>query len=85
MFTHIEDKFSNNILKKGSLFKFIYKLDTAEEIWFSIEYKKQQDMRVHFIKTGVWCYSNEMEDNQVYYARDMFKWDLWGREDADMC
>lgn len=85
MFTHIEDKFSNNILKKGSLFKFIYKLDTAEEIWFSIEYKKQQDMRVHFIKTGVWCYSNEIEDNQVYYARDMFKWDLWGREDADMC
>ncbi len=30
LFTHIEDQFSNNILKKGSLFKFIYKLDAIE-------------------------------------------------------
>jgi len=38
-------------------------------------------MRVHFIKTGVWASYKEMENNQVYYARDVFKWDTKKRED----
>ena len=84
MMTHIEDQYSNKVLKRGSLFKFIYKLE-EDNIWFSVEFKRQQEMKVHFIKTGVWCYSNDMEDNQVYYSRDAFKWDLDGREDKKTC
>lgn len=41
MLTHIEDQFSNQVLKRGSLFKFIYKLD-GDNIWFSVEFKRQQ-------------------------------------------
>jgi hypothetical protein len=33
----------------------------------------------------VWCYSPEMADEKPYYARDVFKWDTWGRDDAEMC
>ena len=75
MFTHIEDQFSNKVLQKGSLFKFVYKIDGLEDIWFSIEFKRQQEMRVHFVKTGMWCHHSEMEENQVYYARDIFNLD----------
>lgn len=80
MLTNIEDQYSNKVLKRGSLFKFIYKLDCLEEIWFSIEYKRQQEMRVHFIKTGVWCYHRNMETSQAYYARDVFKIDPNARD-----
>ena len=31
-------------------------------------------MRVHFIKTGVWIDTKELDNNQVYYARDIFKY-----------
>ena len=81
MITHIEDQFSNHVLKKGSLFKFVYKLE-QDDIWFSVEFKRQQEMRVHFIKTGVWCYTHDMEDERVYYARDVFNWDV-KQEGAD--
>lgn len=56
MLTNIEDKLSNELLQDGSLFKFIYKLDYERDMWFSIEYKEQQEMKIHFIKTGIWCY-----------------------------
>jgi hypothetical protein len=62
MLTTIEDKISNRLLQRGSLFKFIYKLDTKEDIWFSIEYKKQQEMKVHFLKSGIWCYYEGMKE-----------------------
>lgn len=81
MLTNIEDQISNKLLQRGSLFKFVYKLDALQDIWFSIEYKHQQQMRVHFIKTGVWASYKEMETNQVYYARDVFKWETSNRED----
>ena len=60
MLTNIEDQISNKLLQRGSLFKFVYKLDALEDIWFSIEYKHQQEMRVHFIKTGVWASYKKM-------------------------
>ena len=74
MLTHIEDQYSNKVLKKGSLFKFVYKLD-GDNTWFSVEFKRQQELKVHFIKTGVWCYGRDMEDHEVYYARDVFHWE----------
>lgn len=42
MLTHIEDSISNKLLKRGSLFKFVYMIDHVNDIWFSIEYKHQQ-------------------------------------------
>jgi hypothetical protein len=55
---------SNKLLKKGSLFKFVYQLDEGNDIWFSIEYKKSNNAknktRVHFIKTGIWAYTRSM-------------------------
>jgi hypothetical protein len=74
MLTHIEDKISNKLLQSGSLFKFVYKLDCDGDIWFSVEYKRQQEMKIHFIKTGIWCYHKDMIEKQVYYARDVFNW-----------
>ena len=73
MLTHIEDQFSNQVLKNGSLFKFLYRLD-GDNTWFSVEFKRQQELKVHFIKTGVWCYAKNMNDHEVYYSRDAFHW-----------
>lgn len=42
-------------------------------------------MRVHFIKTGVWCYSKEMQDNQVYYARDIFNFNAAESQETSIC
>lgn len=84
MLTTIEDKISNRLLQRGSLFKFIYKLDTKEDIWFSIEYKKQQEMKVHFLKSGIWCFYEGMKEKEVLYARDMFNWDM-PSEDRKAC
>jgi hypothetical protein len=85
MITHIEDQFSNQLLKRGSLFKFVYKLKYEGDIWFSIEYKRQQEMRVHFIKSGLWCYHKEMHERQVLYARDVFNWNFTGVIDKSTC
>lgn len=85
MFTHIEDQISNKLLKRGSLFKFVYKIDHESDIWFSIEYKQQQEMRIHFVKTGIWAYTKEMADGQTYYAADAFNWRLADRPDRKAC
>lgn len=75
MLTHVEDQYSNRVLKKGSLFKFLYRLE-GDSTWFSVEYKRQQqlDLKIHFVKSGVWCHGREMRDNEVYYSRDVFCW-----------
>jgi len=39
IFTEIEDKFSNNLLKKGSLLKFVYQIETFSDNWFTVEFK----------------------------------------------
>jgi hypothetical protein len=63
------------LLKKGSLFKFVYKMASESDIWFSIDHKRHQEIQVRFIKNGLWTYTPEMYENQIYYARDIFKWD----------
>ncbi len=62
MLTSIEDQISEKLLQRGSLFKFIYKLDCQGDIWFSIDFKKHQDIRVHFLKSGIWCYYESMKE-----------------------
>jgi len=42
-------------------------------------------MRIHFIKTGIWAYTKEMVDDQSYYARDVFNWDVSHRPDRKAC
>jgi len=50
---------SNKLLKKGSIAKFIYKIDAASDNWFLIEYKQQQHLGIHFLKSGVWIYHKD--------------------------
>lgn len=85
MFTHIEDRVSNRLLKRGSLFKFVYKIDHESDMWFSIEYRQLQETSVHFVKTGLWAYTKDMQDQQTYYARDVFNWDVAKRPDRRTC
>lgn len=33
-------------------------------------------MKVHFLKTGLWCYHKDMREQQVSYAHDIFNWDF---------
>lgn len=61
IFTTIEDKISNNLLKKGSLFKFVYQIETFSDNWFTVEFKDSQEVRIHFIKTGIWIYNKSMK------------------------
>lgn len=42
LITHIEDQMSNKLLKRGSLFKFVYKIDHESDVWFMVEGKNQQ-------------------------------------------
>jgi hypothetical protein len=42
-------------------------------------------MRVHFIKSGLWCYNKDMHEKQVLYARDVFNWDFTGVIDRSTC
>ena len=36
--TKIENKISNQLLKAGSLFKLVFKLNSEKNIWFSIKF-----------------------------------------------
>ena len=85
MLTHIEDEMSNKLIKKGSLVKFVYKIDHESDIWFLVEKKKYQDMKIRFIKTGLWVHTPNMEDNKQYVAKDVFNWDTKSEKDKDIC
>lgn len=60
----------------GSLVKFVYKIDHESDIWFLVEKKKSQEVKIRFIKTGLWVYTPSMEENKQYYAKDVFNWNL---------
>lgn len=83
--TRIEDQISNKLLQRGSLFKFLYKLDCEGDIWFSIDYKRHQDMKVHFLKSGLWCYHADMMEKNVFYGKDIFNWIFPERADRNLC
>lgn len=67
---------SNKLIKMGSLVKFVYKIDHESDIWFLVEKKKSQEVKIRFIKTGLWVYTPNMEENKQYYAKDVFNWNL---------
>jgi hypothetical protein len=63
----------------------VYKLDCQGDVWFSVEYKRQQEMKVHFLKTGIWCYFREMAARNVLYAKDVFNWPFADGSDRNLC
>lgn len=71
----MEDQMSNQLLKLGSLVKFVYKINHESDVWFQIEHKLRQDTQIRFIKTGVWAYTQEMQQHQIYYSQDVFNLD----------
>ncbi len=85
IFSAIEDKISNNLLKKGSLFKFVFQIETLADNWFTIEFKDSEEISIHFIKTGIWIYNKNMVHEEIYYARDLFKWNIAQRQDKITC
>lgn len=58
---HIENKISVRLMKKGSLCKFVYQIDTNSETWFTVELKDSNELRVHFIKNGIWIHHQDMK------------------------
>jgi hypothetical protein len=72
-------------MKKGSLFKVVYQTETILDNWFTIEYKDSEDIKVHFIKNGVWVYQKTMQSEEIYYARDLFNWSISERSDKSTC
>lgn len=85
MLTSLEDKASNNLLSRGSLFKFVYKLDHDGDIWFTIEHKRQAEAKIHFIKSGLWCYHAEMPEQQLVFAKDVFNWTFPAHANPKLC
>jgi hypothetical protein len=84
MLASIEDQISNNLLHHGSLLKFVYKLDYGD-VWFSLEQKRQSEMKIHFIKSGLWCYHSDMEEKEILYGRDIFNWNFPENVERKIC
>lgn len=63
------------MLKRGSLCKFVYQIDTNSETWFTVELKDSNELRVHFIKNGLWICNEDMDKDQIYVSRDAFNWE----------
>jgi hypothetical protein len=75
LFSTIESRINENLLKKGSLFKFVYQTEEISDNWFTVEYRQNNSLKIHFIKTGIWIYHQKMKENEIYYANDLFNWD----------
>lgn len=69
----VEEMISNQLLKKGSLFKFVYQINEISDIWFSIELRESSQLKLHFIKNGIWIYHRLMKPNQISVGEDIFK------------
>lgn len=42
-------------------------------------------MKVHFIKSGIWCYYADLKENEVMYARDIFNWEFPSHTAPETC
>lgn len=72
--THIENKISVNLLESGSICKFVYQIDTNSETWFTVELKDSNELRVHFIKNGLWINHEGTNKDEIYVLKDAFNW-----------
>lgn len=69
----IEGNISNCLLKKGSLFKLVYQIKTDTKSWFTIHYNSLNQTKVTFLKKGLWIDNDHLQQNEIYYGKDIFK------------
>lgn len=67
------------------MFKFVYQIDSLSDSWFSIELKESNELKIHFIKTGVWVYHKAMKHNEIRVGEDIFNWVIGDRSDKSHC
>lgn len=70
----IESDISSKLLKKGSIFKFVYQINSIAESWFTVKVKENGQVKIHFIKNGIWIYNQNMKADNIYIAKDIFFW-----------
>lgn len=68
----IQDNVSRTLLHDGSIFTFVFEVEQLAGNWFAIEVRENMEIKVHFLKTGIWIYSRGMKFDDVYYAQDIF-------------
>ena len=73
--TKIENIISNQLLKRGSLFKFVFQLNCEKEIWFSVELDGLSKPHISFLKNNTWLYHRELNQQEIYHVPDLFKFD----------
>ena len=44
------------------------------DTWFTVEHKNSNELRVHFIKNGIWLYHEGLKKDEIYAARDAFNY-----------
>ena len=76
---------SNKLLKKGSLFKFVFQVSKLSDTWFSIELRESKEIKIHFIKNGIWIFHKNMQEKELHYGKDLFNWDFKDRADRKEC
>lgn len=56
---------SNQILKRGSLFKFVYQINSISDIWFTVDIRESHEIKLRFIKNGIWIYHKSMKHDEI--------------------
>ena len=75
MLATIEENISKTLVKKGSIFKFVFEVAELAHNWFAIEVRKNKELKIHFLKTGIWIYLKSFKPETIYYAQDIFHFD----------
>ncbi len=71
----IENKINVELLKQGSLCKFVYQINTDKDIWLTLDLKDSNKIGIQFMKSGVWFSSNNnLEKDEIYVAKNIFNW-----------
>lgn len=50
----IENKINVELLKQGSLCKFVYQIKSNEDVWLTLDLKESNQIGIQFMKSGVW-------------------------------
>lgn len=75
MMGNIQENISRTLLEPGSIFTFAFEVEELEGNWFVLELKENMDVKVRFLKTGIWVYHRRMAYEEVYYGQDIFNCD----------
>ena len=68
----IQDNVSRTLLHHGSIFTFVFEVEELANNWFAIEVRENMEIKVHFLKTGIWIYHRGMKFEEIYYGHDIF-------------